>query len=54
MSIRIMRRKCDRCGKVYAYNPSTGNFGIICPRCYKMQIEIASFAANGKKVSSEE
>ena len=37
MSIRIMFRKCEHCNHRYTYNPSTGNFGIICPKCKKYQ-----------------
>lgn len=37
MSIRIMLRKCEHCRQRYTYNPSTGNFGIVCPKCHKAQ-----------------
>ena len=37
MSIRIMFRKCEHCHHRYIYNPSTGNFGMICPKCHKAQ-----------------
>ena len=40
MSIRIMLRKCEHCGKQYPYNPSTGNFGLACPKCRKIQSKI--------------
>ena len=37
MSIRIMLRKCQHCGHKYPYNPSIGDFGLICPKCKMMQ-----------------
>ena len=37
MSIRITFRTCEFCGKKYNFNPSTGNFGRICPRCGRVQ-----------------
>ena len=37
MSAQIMFRKCEYCGYQYTYNPSTGNFGKICPKCHKIQ-----------------
>ena len=40
MSIRIMLRKCEHCGHRYPYNPSVGNFGMICPKCHRTQKEI--------------
>ena len=39
MNIRIIFRKCRHCGHRYPYNPSTGNFGMICPKCKKAQSE---------------
>lgn len=33
MSTTIMFRKCVRCGKKYKYNPSVGDFGLICKNC---------------------
>ena len=42
MSIRIMFRKCEHCGHRYVYNPSTGNFGLICPKCKKAQSGLVS------------
>lgn len=40
MSIIIMFRKCEHCRKRYMYNPSTGNFGMVCPKCKKVQSSI--------------
>lgn len=37
MSILIMKRKCVYCKKVYTYNPSVGNFGLVCPKCNRSQ-----------------
>lgn len=37
MSIIMMLRKCKYCKHKYAYNPSTGDFGLICPKCKKVQ-----------------
>ena len=37
MSIRILLRKCRYCGYRYPYNPITGNFGMICPKCHRVQ-----------------
>lgn len=49
MGIRIMIRKCEHCGHRYTYNPSTGNFGTVCPKCRKMQSELIPTSANRKK-----
>ena len=38
VSICIMFRKCEHCGHRYTYNPSVGNFGVVCPKCKKIQI----------------
>ena len=40
MSTLIMFRKCEHCGHRYMYNPSTGNFGLVCPKCKKAQSAI--------------
>jgi len=40
MSICIMLRICEHCGHRYAYNPSIGEFGTICPKCHKGQSEL--------------
>lgn len=40
MSTRIMFRRCQHCGHRYTYNPSTGNLGLICPKCNKAQSSI--------------
>ena len=42
VSIRIMFRKCEYCGHRYTYNPSVGNFGVICPKCKKVQSKVIS------------
>lgn len=33
MSIISMHKKCTKCGREYAYDPSTGDFGKVCPKC---------------------
>lgn len=40
MSTILMIRKCQHCGHKYSYNPSTGNFGVVCPKCNKPQSTI--------------
>lgn len=40
MSTRIMFRRCQHCGHRYTYNPSTGNLGMICPKCNKAQSSV--------------
>ena len=40
MSALMMFRRCEHCGHRYMYNPSTGNFGLICPKCKKAQATI--------------
>ena len=40
MSALMMIRKCEHCGHRYMYNPSTGNFGLICHKCKKAQSAI--------------
>lgn len=37
MGIRITFRTCEHCKHRYPYNPSVGDFGIICPKCGKIQ-----------------
>lgn len=49
MSIRIMFRKCEHCGHRYTYNPSTGNFGMVCPECRKAQSEFIPASLNKPK-----
>jgi Zn finger protein HypA/HybF involved in hydrogenase expression len=49
MSIRIMFRKCEHCRHRYTYNPSIGNFGVVCPKCHKAQSEIISVSVNKLK-----
>ena len=36
MSMVMMHRRCIHCGEKYTYNPSVGKFGLICPRCGKI------------------
>ena len=52
MSICIMLRICEHCGNRYAYNPSIGEFGIICPKCHKAQSELIVVMTNkfGSKI----
>lgn len=33
MSVLPMYKTCPGCGKAYKYNPSVGDFGMICPYC---------------------
>ena len=40
MSALMMFRRCEHCGHRYMYNPSTGNFGLVCPKCQKAQTAI--------------
>lgn len=40
MSALMMFRRCEHCGYRYMYNPSTGNFGLVCPKCKKAQAAI--------------
>ena len=40
MSALMMFRRCEHCGYRYIYNPSTGNFGLVCPKCKKAQATI--------------
>ena len=40
MSALMMFRRCEHCGHKYMYNPSTGDFGLICPKCKKAQATI--------------
>lgn len=40
MSALMMFRRCEHCGHRYMYNPSTGNFGLVCPKCKKAQATI--------------
>lgn len=35
MSIMPMYKKCPNCKQEFSYNPSTGNFGLVCPHCRK-------------------
>lgn len=49
MSIHIMFRKCEHCGHRYTYNSSTGNFGMICPKCHKVQSKIITGSVNKLK-----
>lgn len=37
MSFRMMTRRCTRCHRIYAYNPSVGDLGLVCPHCHKPQ-----------------
>ena len=49
MSAVIMFRKCECCHRRYAYNPSIGKNGGICPKCHKTQSEIAFVTDNKRK-----
>lgn len=37
MSALPMYRTCVKCGKMYSYNPSIGDLGIVCPYCHAPQ-----------------
>ncbi len=36
---RMKLRSCNHCGRIYIYNTATGSFGMICPKCYKSQVD---------------
>lgn len=40
MSALMMFRRCKHCGHWYMYNPSAGNFCMICPKCNKIQYSV--------------
>ena len=40
MSTLMMIRKCEHCGHKYFYNPSVGKFGVVCPKCGKVQSNV--------------
>lgn len=54
MSALMMNRKCEHCGHRYMYNPSTGNFGLVCPKCKKVQSAIVpnQSSVDGTSISS--
>ena len=35
--IILSTRRCEYCRRKYAYNPSVGKFGTICPYCGRPQ-----------------
>lgn len=37
MSIRTMIRQCVRCRRMYTYNPSVGDLGMVCKLCFRTQ-----------------
>lgn len=37
-----MKKRCPNCGRVFTYNPSVGDSGLICPYC------LHSTSAGGK------
>ena len=42
MSALPMKKRCPNCGRVFTYNPSVGDSGLICPYC------LHSTSAGGK------
>ena len=53
MSICIMFRKCAYCRRSYPYNPSVGNFGLICSGCGKVQPVVADGAQRDKSFEKD-
>lgn len=49
MNILTMFRRCEYCEHRYTYNPSTGNFGMLCPKCHKAQSQIIPVSVNELK-----
>lgn len=50
MSIRSMVKRCIHCHRTYTYNPSVGDFGMVCKHCSKIQmINLAGKKSIGKK-----
>lgn len=37
MSTTAIIRHCAHCKRTYTYNPSTGDFGLVCKHCHKPQ-----------------
>lgn len=37
MSLLPMTRQCVHCRRTYRYDPSTGDFGLVCRYCGKAQ-----------------
>ena len=33
MSIITIFKRCPKCGKKFPYDPSVGDFGLICKKC---------------------
>ena len=54
MGICTMFRKCENCGHRYTYNPSTGNFGKVCPRCRTIQSDFTGTVGRKKVVERPE
>lgn len=54
MSICIKLRQCEHCGHRYPYNPSTGDFGRICPKCQQFQSELVQLPSEGTKGGRKE
>ena len=38
MSLCMMVRQCTYCRHTYSYNPSTGDLGLTCKHCGKVQL----------------
>lgn len=45
MSALPIKKSCPSCGRIFAYNPSVGDFGSTCPYCFGS----ASFGAKISK-----
>lgn len=37
MSAHIMTKQCIHCKKIYTYNPSVGDIGMLCKHCHRPQ-----------------
>lgn len=40
MSTLFMTKRCQNCHRRFTYNPSVGDFGLICRHCGMPQIKI--------------
>ena len=38
MSLRPMTRQCIHCRRIYHYNPSVGDPGLVCKYCSRVQL----------------
>ncbi len=42
MSSRLITKQCIHCRRTFTYNPSVGDFGMVCKHCRKPQSVTAS------------